>query len=152
MFGAMVLALLKVDLNAANLIVLPLVLGIGVDNGVYVVHNYRSQKGRRFTLDASTINAMVMTSLTNVVGFGSLMVAAHRGLFSVGLVLTVGVSCVLFVSLTTLPAILSWLTLEKRAAKKAAKAGASEEEELEAATRPDSREKNRRNEQQRRAA
>ncbi|HEX6984085.1 MAG TPA: MMPL family transporter, partial [Planctomycetaceae bacterium] len=149
--GAMtvgVLALLGQSFNAANLIVLPLILGIGVDNGVYVVHNYRSQRGKQFTLDASTANAMLITSLTNIIGFGSLMIAAHRGLFGVGLVLSVGVACTLFVSLTTLPAILSWLTKEPRA--KAAKKGRDlEEEELEAATRPDNRHKH---QQQRRAA
>lgn len=109
-----VLALLGQHFNAANLIVLPLILGIGVDNGVYVVHNCRAQRGQGngFTLDASTASAMVVTSLTNMVGFGSLMLASHRGLFSVGLVLTIGVACTLFVSLTTLPAILSILTRE----------------------------------------
>ncbi|MDQ3330716.1 MAG: MMPL family transporter, partial [Planctomycetota bacterium] len=88
-----ILSLLQQDFNAANLIVLPLILGIGVDNGVYVVHNCRSQRGQQFTLDASTAYAMTITSITNMVGFGSLMLAAHRGLFSVGLVLTVGVAC-----------------------------------------------------------
>ena len=53
-----------------------LILGIGVDNGVYVVHNCRSQKGKQFTLDASTAYAMTITSITNMVGFGSLMLAA----------------------------------------------------------------------------
>jgi hopanoid biosynthesis associated RND transporter like protein HpnN len=146
-----ILALLKQDFNAANLIVLPLILGIGVDNGVYVVHNCRSQKGKQFTLDASTAYAMMMTSITNMVGFGSLMLAAHRGLFSVGLVLTVGVACTLFVSLTTLPAILSWLSKEPRS--RASKKHRSEDEELEAATRPDNRQRHQQNQnQQRRAA
>ncbi|MGC1272461.1 MAG: MMPL family transporter [Planctomycetaceae bacterium] len=149
--GAMsvgVLALLNQDFNAANLIVLPLILGIGVDNGVYVVHNYRSQRGKPFTLDASTASAMVITSVTNMVGFGSLMLAAHRGLFSVGLVLTIGVACTLFVSLTTLPAILSWISREP-GAKRSKRGRDLDEDELEAATRPDNRN---RNQQHRRAA
>lgn len=141
-----ILALLKQDLNAANLIVLPLILGIGVDNGVYVVHNCRAQKGKPFTLDASTTNAMAISSLTNMVGFGSLMIASHRGLFGVGLVLTVGVGCVLFVSLTTLPAIMAWMSRDRR--KKASRS--SEDADLEAATRPDNRQKYQ--QQQRRAA
>lgn len=144
-----ILALLKQDFNAANLIVLPLILGIGVDNGVYVVHNCRSQKGKQFTLDASTAYAMTITSITNMVGFGSLMLAAHRGLFSVGLVLTVGVACTLFVSLTTLPAIMSWLTQEPKARRSKQ---LSEEEELEAATRPDNRQRHQQNQQQHRRA
>ncbi len=104
MFG--ILAYFGIDLNPANLIVLPLVLGIGVDDGVHVVHDFRMQTGR-YRPSSSTINAILLTSLTSMIGFGSLMVAAHRGLYSVGLVLVVGIGCCLFVSLVMLPAILT---------------------------------------------
>ena len=104
MFG--LLGLLAVDLNPANLIVLPLILGIGVDDGVHVIHDFRMQKGR-YRTSGSTINAIVLTSLTSMIGFGSLMVAAHRGLYSVGLVLVIGVGSCLFVSLVMLPAVLT---------------------------------------------
>ncbi len=107
MFG--VLVLLGVDLNPANLIVLPLVLGIGVDDGVHVVHDFRAQQGR-YRTSSSTMNAIVLTSLTSMIGFGSMMVAAHRGLYSVGLVLVIGVGSCLFVSLVTLPAVLTMIS------------------------------------------
>ena len=110
MFG--ILALLQVDLNPANLIVLPLVLGIGVDDGVHVIHDYRMQQ-REYEMSPSTMNAIVLTSLTTMAGFGSMMIAAHRGLYSVGLVLVVGVGSCLFVSLVTLPAILSAFSIGK---------------------------------------
>ena len=104
MFG--ILAMLNVPLNPANLIVLPLVLGIGVDDGVHVIHDFRSQR-RRYCMSSSTINAIVLTSLTSMIGFGSMMLAAHRGLYSLGLVLVIGVGSCLFVSLVPLPAILN---------------------------------------------
>ncbi len=104
MFGC--LALLGVQLNPANLIVLPLVLGIGVDDGVHVIHDFRHQRGR-YRMSSSTINGIVLTSLTSMIGFGSMLIAAHRGLYSLGLVLVVGVACCLFVSLVPLPAILT---------------------------------------------
>jgi uncharacterized protein len=107
MFG--ILGLLHLDLNPANLIVLPLVLGIGVDDGVHIVHDFRLQKGR-YRTSSSTMNAIVLTSLTSMIGFGSMMVAAHRGLSSVGLVLVIGVGSCLFVSLVTLPAILTFVS------------------------------------------
>ncbi len=107
MFG--ILGLFHLDLNPANLIVLPLILGIGVDDGVHVVHDFRMQKGR-YRTSSSTMNAIVLTSLTSMIGFGSMMVAAHRGLSSVGLVLVIGVGSCLFVSLVTLPAILTFLS------------------------------------------
>jgi hopanoid biosynthesis associated RND transporter like protein HpnN len=113
MFG--ILGYCGIDLNPANLIVLPLVLGIGVDDGVHVVHDFRMQTGR-YRPSSSTINAILLTSLTSMIGFGSLMVAAHRGLYSVGLVLVVGIGSCLFVSLVTLPAILTLVSGKRRMA------------------------------------
>ncbi|MGE0377292.1 MAG: MMPL family transporter, partial [Planctomycetaceae bacterium] len=107
MFG--ILGLFGVELNPANLIVLPLILGIGVDDGVHVIHDFRAQRGRYHT-SPSTINAIMLTSLTSMIGFGSMLVASHRGLASLGLVLVIGVGSCLFVSLVTLPAILTLIS------------------------------------------
>jgi uncharacterized protein len=108
MFG--ILALLKVDLNPANLIVLPLILGIGVDDGVHVIHDFRMQTPGRYQTSSSTINAIILTSLTSMIGFGSMILAAHRGLASLGLVLVIGLGSCLFVSLVPLPAILTLIS------------------------------------------
>jgi len=105
LFG--ILGLVGLPLNPANMIVLPLILGIGIDDGVHVLHDYRRQTGR-FRLSGSTATAVIMTSLTTMIGFGSLMIASHRGLYSLGRVLTIGVGCCLLSSLITLPAILQW--------------------------------------------
>jgi len=110
LFG--LLGLLGIPLNPANLIVLPLILGIGVDDGVHVVHDFRRQKGK-YRMSASTASAVLITSLTTMVGFGSLMIASHQGLQSLGRVLTIGVSCCLFTSLVMLPAILIWWTQDR---------------------------------------
>ena len=103
-----ILATLGISFNPANLILLPLILGIGVDDGVHVLHDFHSQSGG-YRLSPSTMNAIVLTSLTSMIGFGSMMIAAHRGLYSVGLVLVIGVGSCLFVSLVPLPAILTVL-------------------------------------------
>ena len=109
MFG--VLGLCDIDLNPANLIVLPLVVGLGVDGGVHVIHDFRthSQSGV-YQPSASVINAILVNSTTTMVGFGSMMIAAHRGLYSLGLVLTIGVGTCLLVSIILVPAILTWIT------------------------------------------
>jgi hopanoid biosynthesis associated RND transporter like protein HpnN len=103
LFGS--LGAIGVDFNPANLIVLPLILGIGVDDGVHVVHDFRSQRGA-YHMSPSTMNAIVLTSLTSMIGFGSMMLAAHRGLYSLGLVLVLGIGNCLFMSLVLLPAML----------------------------------------------
>ena len=109
MFG--VLGLFDIDLNPANLIVLPLVVGLGVDGGVHVIHDFRTQSQLGpYTPSASVINAILVNSTTTMVGFGSMMIAAHRGLYSLGLVLTIGVGTCLLVSIILVPAILTLIS------------------------------------------
>ncbi len=107
MFG--LLGLLGIPLNPANMIVLPLILGIGIDNGVHIVHDYLRQRGS-YRLSRSTATAVVITSATTMVGFGTMMFARHQGLRSLGQVLTIGVFCCLISSIVILPALLVWLT------------------------------------------
>jgi hypothetical protein len=107
-FGIM--GLLGIPLNPANMIIVPLILGIGIDDGVHVVHDFRNQRGRRYAMSSSTASAVLITSLTTMIGFGSLMIASHQGLQSLGRVLVIGVSCCLFTSLVMLPAIFIWWT------------------------------------------
>jgi hypothetical protein len=59
--------------------------------------------------------AVFIDALTTLVGFGSLMIATHQGLQSLGRVLTLGVTCCLFTSLVMLPALLTLLTLHRKA-------------------------------------
>ncbi len=113
MFG--LIRLMHVDLNPANLIVLPLLLGLGMDGGVHVVHDYRLQTKRRYRISPSIINSLVLTSTTTMVGFGSMLLAAHRGLYTFGLVLTIGVASCVFVALIPLPSILTLLDRRRRA-------------------------------------
>lgn len=108
-----VLGLLDLPLNPANMIALPLMLGIGVDYGVHIVHDYLEQKGR-YRMSASTAIAVMVDSLTTIVGFGAMMIATHQGLQSLGRVLTIGVSCCLFTSLIMLPALLTLITWNRR--------------------------------------
>jgi uncharacterized protein len=103
------MAAMNVPLNPVNMIVLPLLLGIGVDNGIHLVHDYRRQVANRsdYVPSADTINGVLLTSLTSIIGFGSLMISAHQGLFSLGFCLAIGITGCLATSLIPLPAILA---------------------------------------------
>lgn len=104
------MALLDLDLNMANLIILPLFLGIAVDNGIHMVHRMLEEpKAAKAPLAHSTGKAIVLTSLTTMVGFGSLMAARHNGIFSLGLLSVFAVACSLVASLVALPLILQFL-------------------------------------------
>jgi hypothetical protein len=113
MFG--LLGVLDIPLNPANLIALPLILGIGVDYGVHIVHEFRESDGP-YRISPGTAVAVLVDALTTLVGFGSLMIASHQGLQSLGRVLTLGVTCCLFTSLIMLPALLTYLTRNRKPA------------------------------------
>ena len=103
MIGAM--ALLHIRFNPANILTLPLMVGIGVAYGVYVVQRFR-EDGEASFYGKSTGRAVMLSALTSVIAFGSLLTGAHRGICSLGLVMTIGVVACLVSSLVLLPALL----------------------------------------------
>lgn len=105
-----------ISVNPTNLVILPLIVGIGVNNGVHLLHDFHSKPNGADSLSPSTINAIMLTSTMIIVGFGSLMVSAHRGLYSLGAAGTIGVGACLFVSLTTLPALLTLISRHRQPA------------------------------------
>jgi len=100
--------LFNLQFNLANLVAVPLIIGIGVENGIHIVHRFREAGESGPELVAgSTGQAVALFSLTTMVGFGSLMVARYYGIFSMGLLLTVAVGSVLVASLGVLPLLLT---------------------------------------------
>jgi len=110
MLGAM--AVLGMELNFMNIFVTTMIIGIGVDYGLHVVHRYRETEGRG--LDETrrglveTGNAIVVAALSTVCGFGSLIFSHYPGLRSVGLVAILGAVFTALVAVTILPAFLAW--------------------------------------------
>jgi hypothetical protein len=100
------MGLVGIDLNPANLIGIPLLLGIAVDYGVHIVHDSLERPGP-YRISASTANSVLVDALTTILGFGALMVASHKGLESLGRVLTIGVTTCTLTSLIFLPAVLA---------------------------------------------
>jgi hopanoid biosynthesis associated RND transporter like protein HpnN len=95
------------QMNLANLIAFPLIFGILVGSGIHLVYRYRLEPHRvRSLVDASTVQAINLATFTTIVGFGSLLVAKHYGIFSLGLLMTVTLTIGWALSLTLLPVIL----------------------------------------------
>jgi hypothetical protein len=106
MIGLM--AALDVRLNIFNMVVLPTVLGIGLDNGIHIFHRYREEGGRVFHVVRTTGGAAFLTTLTTMLGFAGTLTASNQGLQSLGLVACLGLTCCMISSLTIFPAILQW--------------------------------------------
>lgn len=93
------MGLLDIPLNPANMIVLPLTIGIGVESGINLLHELRCQQGHYRGPGNAVVVAVVVNTLTTMVGFGALMIANHQGLQSLGRVLVISMGCCLFTSL-----------------------------------------------------
>lgn len=105
MLGAMVL--FNVQLTFYNLVVLPTVLGIGNDGGVHLTHRYREEgRGSVRRVLRSTGEHVTMGALTNLIGFGGLLLSTHPGLRSIGLLAVVGIGSTLVATLAFYPALL----------------------------------------------
>ncbi len=100
---------LGIPFNPANMIGLPLIMGIGVDEGAHLIHEMRRQRGK-FRLGDSTAIAVILTSVTTMAGFGTLILCRHQGLRSMGQLLTLGVGLCLACTLLFLPAMLTVMT------------------------------------------
>ncbi len=109
-FGVMWSVGLSID--PANIIVLPLMFGIGIDAGVHMLHRYRQDPQRRpLGLARGTGKGITITSMTTMIGFGSLMIAKHRGIAGLGFVMTTGIGLTLLACWTVVPA---WLELRAK--------------------------------------
>lgn len=98
---------LRFRFNLANIWGLPLIIGTSAEFGLNVMFRYlegRSPGGR--LVARSTVMAVALSGIQTMVGFGSLMIASHQGIFSRGVLLTIGMACGLVASLVVLPVIL----------------------------------------------
>lgn len=110
MLGIMSVA--EIPFNVANMVALPLVLGIGIDAGVHIVHRTRESAeanggvGRLDDLLRGTGGAVVISALTTIAGFAGLMVTDYGAMTSLGITMVIGVSTCALASLFVLPAVL----------------------------------------------
>ncbi len=121
--GIWMIGLLKtfgMMLTMINVMGIPMIVGIGIDDGVHILHRYRVEglHGTPVVLK-STGKAVLLTSLTTMVGFGALTIAKYRGFISLGALLVFGVGACFITTVLFLPSIIN-LTLgrERRERKK----------------------------------
>jgi predicted RND superfamily exporter protein len=92
--------------NFANVIVIPLLLGSGVES-IYLIHRFRADpppSGN--TLETSTARALFFSTLTTILSFSTLSFSPHRGMASMGKLLTICIISLMITTLIFLPALL----------------------------------------------
>ena len=104
---ALVMVAAGMQLNYANIIALPLLLGVGVSFNIYFVMNWRA--GETARLASPTARAVIFSALTTGTAFGSLALSRHPGTASMGDVLLLSLGCTLIATLVFVPALLSAL-------------------------------------------
>jgi predicted RND superfamily exporter protein len=110
MVGAM--SAFGIQMNFINVFVTTMIIGIGVDYGVHVLHRYlevrdlSDEEYERGMLE--TGKAVVAAALSTIVGFGSITFSHYPGLISTGKVAILGATCTSLIAITLLPTVLSW--------------------------------------------
>ena len=105
--------LLGIKFNVINIGMLPLIIGVGIDYGVYVVHRWigegKSKPAVKVTVE-STGRAVALCALTTMIGFGAVATATWRGLAGMGRTMTMGIGFCLIAAVVLLPALLALIS------------------------------------------
>ena len=101
------LSLFGIRINFVNAVILPMIIGMGIDNSVHLMHRFLEGGGKDAGYALRTTGrAMAMCSLTTILGFGSLITARYQALSTMGWVTILGMGFCLVAALCFLPALL----------------------------------------------
>jgi predicted RND superfamily exporter protein len=107
-------ALTGTPINFANIIALPLLLGLGVDNGIHMLEKLRHSVNEEQNIyQSSTARGIFYGALTTISSFAGLAFSPHQGVASMGLVITIGIFWIMIGTFVILPA-LSKLVLQNK--------------------------------------
>jgi len=98
---------IDMPLNMANVVVIPLIFGLGVDNGIHIVERFHEAPNLRDLVNSSTPRAVFLSTLTTLGTFGALSFSDHQGIYSIGVLLTCALGSLMVLTLISLPALLA---------------------------------------------
>jgi hopanoid biosynthesis associated RND transporter like protein HpnN len=104
--GAAMVAI-DLPLNFFNVVVIPLVMGAGVDSGIHLVEQSRKDGAREDVLGTTTARAVFFSALTTITSFGTLAFSSHVGISGLGTLLSIGMTLSVLGNLVVLPALLA---------------------------------------------
>ncbi|MEM7429545.1 MAG: MMPL family transporter [Pseudomonadota bacterium] len=95
--------------NFANVIVIPLLIGLGVDSAIHYVLRARGESERMAVSGTWTPRAVLISAITTLGSFGTLWMSGHRGLASMGELLSISIVATLLCTLVVLPELIRWI-------------------------------------------
>ena len=108
-------ALFDLPFNFANVIVLPLLFGLSVDFGLHLILRAKSDEGEAINaIKTTTPRAILLSALTTLGSFGSIMLSGHPGTSSMGVLLTISIILSMVAILVVLPALITLLPSAQR--------------------------------------
>ena len=110
LFTVAAMSLLGLQFNLGNIIVLPLLIGLGVAFGIYIVIRWRGGVDAAHLLETSTPMAVFFSGLTTLSAFGSMALSRDPGMSTLGEALSLSLAIVLLCILVVLPALLLLFT------------------------------------------
>ncbi|MEL0192359.1 MAG: MMPL family transporter, partial [Halieaceae bacterium] len=109
-----VMELLGLSLNMANVLVVPLILGLGIDSAIHVTHRYMVLGDSDSFIHSSTPRAVFLSAVTTVATFASLMSSNHQGAASLGQLLAIAIPIMVMVTFTLIPSLLELVPAASR--------------------------------------
>ena len=104
--GAM--GVLGIDLNFFNVVIIPPLIGLGVDHGVHYYRHWRDRGHDVASTQSELLGPLSVCSATTIMGYAGMIFSTHRGLQSMGLVACLGLAAIWLTSLVLLPGVLRW--------------------------------------------
>lgn len=117
-----VMPLINLKINFFNMVIIPVLIGMGIDNGIHIYHRYLELgKGSLPTVIKTIGGGCFMATATTLIGFAGYLTANHQGLYSLGLSAVIGLSMISISTITFLPSLLGTLELLRRSKQDTAK-------------------------------
>jgi len=101
--------LFELPFNFANVIVLPLLFGLGVASAIHIVMRSHERVGLQGVMESSTPRAVVFSALTTIGSFASIALSSHPGTASMGVLLAISIGFTLICTIYFLPALMACL-------------------------------------------
>jgi hypothetical protein len=109
-----VMALVGLKLNFFNVVIIPALLGLGVDHGVHYYRRWKELRENTAATQTELLGPLTVCSATTMMGYVGMVFSGHKGLQSMGLVACLGLTCISITSLVLLPGILDWTRTGRR--------------------------------------